>query len=241
VRLLSRETLGLAPPRSPLSPIRRPVDRCFLHHTVTPDFGTDYRRTAQTIQRVAFERGFSDSSYPAGVTKDGTVLELRGFDWIGAHTVGSDGHSYNSHTTAIVLVGNYEIEDPTPPQIDAVRALLALIRIGGYLTIDAPLDPHRSVKSTACPGQRAVDRLGLFRTPWIPAAPRPEPTTTEDEMLLRLEGKPAVYIGGLPHLVPGPLVDEYAEGRKTGIVELPNTDVGREHYERVAELAKANN
>lgn len=68
-----------------------------------------------------------------------------------------------------------------------------------------------------------------------------QPTIQEDDMILQLEGEPALFIGGLPHLIPGPLVDNYAKGRQTGVIELPANKVGREHYARLAKLVKENN
>jgi hypothetical protein len=61
------------------------------------------------------------------------------------------------------------------------------------------------------------------------------------QMLLQLKGKPALFVDGLPHLVPGSLVPAYLKGRETGLVELPKTPVGRGHYEKVAALVAANN
>jgi hypothetical protein len=53
---------------------------------------------------------------------------------------------------------------------------------------------------------------------------------------------PPLFIGGLPHLVPGKFVDEYSKAYKgNGIIDLPNNDDARDHYKKVQALVKAVN
>lgn len=164
ILVASREDWGARPPRYALSPFPSfPARRLFVHHSVTPTYGTDWRRAMRLVQEVAFGRGFSDFSYPLAVHPAGVLAEGRGVQWIGAHTAG-----YNSTALAIVFVGNYEVEPLTDRMVDVFRYAVGFLKATGRLAADAvAIDPHRLVSSTACPGIRVVNRLPELRRPWV--------------------------------------------------------------------------
>ena len=168
ITVAGRADYGARPPRRPLAPFRNaPAARAFLHHTVTPTYGTDWKRAARTVQQVAFDRGFSDTSYPVLVhPPTGTVIEGRGAQWVGAHTLG-----FNSTTPAVALIGNYENEPLSDLGVAAARYAFGLLVATGYLRARAPIDPHRLVYATACPGKYAVARLAEIRRPWSGGLP----------------------------------------------------------------------
>lgn len=172
----SRAITGLKDPTKRLTAAPRLRKLLYLHHTVTPtslDWALDWRK----VQRVAFDRGYADISYTFGVHWSGVAMEGRAPNVLGAHTEG-----YNSTAHAIVLIGNYEVSEPTVEMINAVRELRAHMVATGLLTDDHVFRYHRMTSSTACPGAKVRNRWSDFTRLWVPPAP-PSNTDLEDFML----------------------------------------------------------
>lgn len=170
--IVSRATWGAAPTRGRLEALKLPVDRLWLHHTVTA-FSGDPHADARDVQAVAFSRGFQDVSYTWLVHPDGTILDGRGLT-VGAHTRGE-----NRSSVAVALIGNYEELVPTDAQVASVRWLVALhVGLGALRPGRYPTGGHRDAPgaATACPGRHAGAALERFREPWTPAPAPPAPT-----------------------------------------------------------------
>jgi hypothetical protein len=145
--VITRDEWGAGPQRAETIPL--PVQRLYLHHSVTPEWlGAEAARNLQDIARA---RGFLDISYRWLVDVAGNRIEGRGWGRAGAHTVG-----WNSTSHAICLVGNFQ--DKVPP--DAMLAgAAALVRKHARVGPDRITHGHRDVASTACPGDRAYARI----------------------------------------------------------------------------------
>lgn len=171
---------GLLDPPSrkiPLAPRLR--NRLYLHHSVTAST-SNYRRDWQRIQDVAFDRGFADISYTFGVHVSGVALEGRSPSVVGAHTEG-----YNTTAHAIVLIGNYNIMQPSTAQINTVRELRQLMVVTGILTPDHAFRYHRQDIKTECPGMNAIRKFNEFAHPYIPGQPMPQPPMFNPAIPLR--------------------------------------------------------
>lgn len=116
------------------------------HYTAGPldDDGDDEAISLwRAYDRAHKAQGWSCLGYPWGVTRDGTIVLLRGRQYVGAHTLGHntgwDGCSVHGTTG----------DTWTKPQLRAFR--YALKKFG---TIDKPVYGHREMpgQSTACPG-----------------------------------------------------------------------------------------
>lgn len=171
--MLTRSQWGAAPPRHALEPFTaKPARTLYVHHTVTPPFGDDVGRAMRFVQAVAFDRGFTDVSYPVCIHPTGVIAEGRGVQWVGAHT---EGH--NSDALAISFIGCYHPGAGVPElhltdaQVLAFRYTVAFLKLTGWLAAGAAILPHSSSKSTACPGNNVRARWADLTTPWAGEAP----------------------------------------------------------------------
>ena len=127
-----------------------------LHHTVTTisanatvDQEREHMRTLEAIGENEFGAGISYTwiVFPSGRVYQGTDIDRQG-----THT-----YMRNDRARAVCLVGNYEIDSPGGPMLNAVAALLA--EIGHLIT-----GGHRDVYPTACPGINAYARIRDMNT-----------------------------------------------------------------------------
>jgi hypothetical protein len=171
--VITRDEWGAGPQRAETIPL--PVQRLYLHHSVTPEWlGAEAARNLQDIARA---RGFLDISYSWLVDVAGNRIEGRGWGRAGAHTVG-----WNSTSHAICLVGNFQ--DKVPP--DAMLAgAAALVRKHARVGPDRITHGHRDVASTACPGDRAYTRIDDINQ-LAAQPPKPEPEPQEDPDMLEI-------------------------------------------------------
>jgi len=114
-------------------------------------------------------RGWSDIAYSFLVHQNGDIYEGRGWGIAGGHTAG-----YNSVSHAFCLIANTENTTPTDAAIQSLAFLVdeATRRYGPQR-----VEGHRAVASTACPGSRLFNMLGLVKagssfSPSQPAATR---------------------------------------------------------------------
>ena len=164
---LSRQQWGATTPLGP--PVRTPVSRVFIHHTVTNPTA-DPARDARTLDAIGRSR-FGIFSYSWVIHPDGTIIEGAGLHR-GAHTGG-----YNSSSFGIAFIGNFENTGPTKEAMFAAANLIKFLKLGGKVTRNVQILPHRSVKSTACPGKNLNNALPLLRgmVAASPEPPKPEP------------------------------------------------------------------
>lgn len=172
-RIVPRSEAGLLKPRRSYGKMKLPVGEVWVHHSVTPQTSDPFKDW-RVVQNAAFGRGFADISYSFGFHPDGTILEGRG-DGVGAHTEGHNSTSYG-----LVLIGNYELREPTREQIDAVRWWVKWAKDSGRLRIAAyPTGGHRDLDATACPGKLAYPKIPEMRVAWSVPAPTPPPAPRE--------------------------------------------------------------
>lgn len=197
MNFISRAQWGARPSRGSTGRISRPVDRMFIHHTVTPVTGDD-AKDVRTVQSVAFGRGFSDISYTFLVPPSGDVYEGRGWGKVGAHTAG-----FNSSSYAISFIGNYENMDLNDKQVQAAQWIIAEGKRLGFLNKSVKVFGHRDVKATACPGRKAYARLGDIRSVGSPAKDvvvvQPAPPAATKQKYPQLQawpGNPSAKFGG---------------------------------------------
>lgn len=131
-----------------------PIKWVTIHHDGldSPMIETSMDATAGRIEWIRCGhrgRGFSDIGYHYIVDREGRVWEGRNLRWQGAHV-----SKHNEQNIGILVLGNFDIQKPSPRQLDGlrghVRKLLAQYKLsrGRVLT-------HRewSGAKTACPGK----------------------------------------------------------------------------------------
>jgi hypothetical protein len=184
-RIIPRAEWGARHDRG-VRPAPLPAVGTWAHHSVTiapdllPPFDDDFAaiRTLEQIGEDRFGRGIS---YTWAITPAGLIFEGHGEDREGAHTRG-----YNRTHRAIVFVGNFEHDRPTPAALEAAAWLLADRFLAGVLLPASIQGGHRDTgAATACPGRhvmaalpsinrRAAELVQAVVGAPIPAQPTPE-------------------------------------------------------------------
>ena len=124
-------------------PLREALDTIVVHHTALP-----LNDGPLEVQQLHMERrGFADIGYHYVIDAAGRIYEGRAINVRGAHTGGQ-----NYGKIGVVLMGNFEVDEPTAAQLASLTALsrcltqeYAIERIAG----------HRDFQpgETACPGK----------------------------------------------------------------------------------------
>ncbi|XP_023944694.2 peptidoglycan recognition protein [Bicyclus anynana] len=130
----------------------RPVNIVIIEHTATPGCSTDAgcEELVRNIQNNQMEQlNFWDIGMSFLVGGNGKVYEGSGWLRVGAHTYG-----YNRRSIGISFIGNYNTDEPTADQLEAVRKLIQCGVDKGHLTSDYHLLAHRQLISTESPGRK---------------------------------------------------------------------------------------
>ncbi|ANC32821.1 N-acetylmuramoyl-L-alanine amidase [Isoptericola dokdonensis] len=170
------------------SPRQGSIRGATIHHTA----GTNSYSSAQVpgiIRGIyayhANTRDWGDIGYNFLVDKFGRVWEGRA-GGILSQTIGGHAIGFNTNTTGVSVLGNYDLVQPSAASVSAVVRLtawkLALhdVPATGTTTIEGKRLPrilgHRDVAATACPGRYLYPKLGEIRRraqAAQDAAPRP--------------------------------------------------------------------
>ncbi len=132
------------------------IERLSVHHTATPGGPPEQAaRRMQSIQRFhQQDRGWPDIAYHFVVAASGQVFEGRPTD-----ARGDTATSYDpSGHLLVTLEGNFEEQQPTEAQLEALARMLAWG--AGHFEVDpATLSGHRDHAATACPGEHLYAAL----------------------------------------------------------------------------------
>ncbi|XP_034480253.1 peptidoglycan-recognition protein LC-like isoform X4 [Drosophila innubila] len=135
-----------------LDALKLPVDRVIIAHTVSEGClsldGCSYR--ARFIQAYHMDTlNWGQVGYNFMIGGDGRVYEGRGWDYIGAHTLGS-----NSISIGIAFIGNFNQMEATKEQLNACLLLLEEgVRLK-KLKSDYQIFGHRQLLETESPGDK---------------------------------------------------------------------------------------
>jgi len=134
----------------PVAP--RPWRGIVIHHSATTTGG------AAAFDKMHRAKGWDELGYDFVIgngsdTGNGQV-EV-GSRWvkqkIGAHAKSSDNR-FNEYYIGICLVGNFDVERPTPQQMAAVDRLVAYLMVTYHIRPDQIIG-HNDTKQTDCPGK----------------------------------------------------------------------------------------
>ena len=124
--------------------LRRVLNTIVVHHSAISDAGP------AEIQDLHMDRrGFADVAYHFLIDSDGVIYEGREIDIRGAHVQG-----FNTGSVGVVLLGNFNDEEPTEAQLDSLRALVDYLRYTYEIRYLAGHKdyPDQSPDGTECPG-----------------------------------------------------------------------------------------
>lgn len=131
-------------------PLEELLRTIIVHHSALPL--TDGPREIQALHM--HDKGFADVGYHYIVDEHGKLYEGRSMTVRGAHTY---GHNYG--TIGICLIGNFEVIQPTEPQLVTLREQIHCL-LNQYARIDR-IAGHRDYNPgiTQCPGNHLADIL----------------------------------------------------------------------------------
>lgn len=124
--------------------LRSVLNTIVVHHSAISDAGP------AEIQELHMDRrGFADVAYHFLIDSDGNIYEGRKIDIRGAHVQG-----FNTGSIGVVLLGNFNDEEPTDSQLDSLRALIDYLRYSYEIRYLAGHKdyPDQSPDGTECPG-----------------------------------------------------------------------------------------
>lgn len=141
-----------------------------VHHTAGKVLG-DGRDPIERMRAIykyhSDSRGWGDIGYHYVIDENGQIYEGRAG---GKHVVGGHVYCHNVSTLGIALMGNFEIEKPSQPQVKSLQWLLNYLSKSYSLDISKdvifhgreqkPIVGHRDLVSTACPGYYLYSVLG---------------------------------------------------------------------------------
>ncbi len=142
-----------------------------VHHSalvVKHDPRPAVERVRALYKYHAVTKGWGDVGYQYFVDENGTVYEGR---LGGKYVVGGHAYCNNVGTVGIVMMGNFEIEQPSDAQVKGLQRLLTNLAADYNIDVtksvqfhgkkfDSPIVRHRDLLSTLCPGYFLAEAFG---------------------------------------------------------------------------------
>lgn len=161
--IIPRSSWAKAPPiMSRVNPMRG-ISRITVHHegwTAVPF--SDYARTAARIESDrrthVSDRGWGDLGYHFVVDRAGRIWEGRQLAYQGAHVKDN-----NEHNAGVMLLGNFDYQEPTSAQQEALRRLLRAL-MQQYRVPVGRVYTHQEIMPTRCPGRHLQPRVAALRS-----------------------------------------------------------------------------
>ncbi|MCC8191127.1 MAG: N-acetylmuramoyl-L-alanine amidase [Planctomycetes bacterium] len=130
------------------------VTRVTIHHegSAKPNNDASPAQVSATLRLIQSQHrkrlGAGDIGYHFIIDRTGTIWQGRDWAYQGAHTSGA-----NANNIGVMLLGNFEIQQPTPQQLQSLQLLTAsLIRKYG-LNPAKDIYGHSDFCNTQCPGK----------------------------------------------------------------------------------------
>lgn len=137
----------------------RYIDSIIIHHSVSP--------RSQTLEKsiLSFDRTHRIRLHPIKnklgyhiayhyvIAENGAVKQTRADDEIGWH---ASNLAVNKKSIGICLIGNFDVEHPSPRQLWALRDVIKAIKARFYIK---EVSGHRKYASKSCPGKNFPDKF----------------------------------------------------------------------------------
>ena len=149
------------PVASRLNPMNG-VSRITVHHEGwTPVWFADQRTTAARLDADrnthVRDRGWGDIGYHFMIDRAGRLWEGRSLRFQGAHVKDN-----NEHNVGVMVLGNFDRQDPTEAQLAALRATVSQLMRHYRVPLNR-VYTHQELMSTACPGRALQPRMVSLR------------------------------------------------------------------------------
>ncbi|XP_071054026.1 peptidoglycan-recognition protein LF-like isoform X7 [Onthophagus taurus] len=155
--IISRNEWGARTNIGTYTPLKHPVPYVIIHHTATErcfDVDSCYLQATniQDFHMDSFE--WDDIGYSFMIGGDGNVYEARGWDNMGAHTLG-----YNNVSIGIAFIGTFTKVFPEPLQLTQAHLLIAEGVQKGYINKDYKLVGMNQVTGFESPGKLLIQEI----------------------------------------------------------------------------------
>ena len=202
-----------------------PVRKLIVHHTASANKPRDPAAVVRETYRYhTVTRGYTDIGYNYLIDHKGVIYEGRfarnyapgetitGEDAKGWGVVGGHTKDNNAGACGVCLIGDFDTASPTDAAIASLTLLLAwkasrhridaaatdaYVNVLGQTKTFGNIDGHRSIGSTACPGQRLFAALPAIRTEVARRAGHWDPLVVDIPAVERTEHGP-----GAPGIPP---------------------------------------
>ena len=136
--------------------------RMTVHHSATnlaPDAShADIVECMESIRTAHIDRGFADIGYHFAIDNEGRVWEGRSLSYEGAHVAEA-----NPNNLGVVLLGNFEEQNPTESQLTTLDSLVKLLEVK-YKIPRTAIYGHRDLGACACPGKNLYSHVIVLKT-----------------------------------------------------------------------------
>lgn len=131
------------------NPLDQQLNTLIIHHSATAPGDTP--GNIQQVHMTA--QGYADIAYQFLIDEGGLIYEGRSITVRGAHTGG-----HNTGTVGIVLIGNFESDNPTFEQLCSLKHLSTYLKNLYHIT---HLAGHHDFQPeiTVCPGEHLAEEL----------------------------------------------------------------------------------
>ena len=143
----------------------RKITEIIVHCTATRADWWAGKRTSEKVREIkrwhVQDRGWADIGYHFLIDGDGRVAEGRPANVLGAHAAEA-----NHGNLGISLMGNFNVQQPTDPQMDSLERLAAYLALRYDIPVmkSGYLEGHSHHSETSCPGTNLKARLAEVRS-----------------------------------------------------------------------------
>ncbi|KAL8164610.1 UNVERIFIED_CONTAM: hypothetical protein K2H54_054362 [Gekko kuhli] len=162
--IIPRCMWGAQPYKGTPAQLQLPLGFVYIHHTHSPgepcrsfpECAADMRAMQRFHQVV---RGWDDIGYSFVVGGDGYIYQGRGWQWVGAHTLGHNRKGYG-----VSFIGDYMKALPEPFALELVKGNFVRCAVrGSRLEANYTIYGHRQVVPTLCPGDRLFQEIKTWK------------------------------------------------------------------------------
>jgi len=134
------------------------INQITVHHEGFPEpvRFTGVEQTAAHLEKVRLShrrRGWADIGYHYIIDRAGRIWEARPARYQGAHVKNN-----NEHNVAVMVLGNFDIQQPTDAQLESVSRMVR------HLRRKYAVYTHRELRPTRCPGESLQASIDAMRS-----------------------------------------------------------------------------
>jgi hypothetical protein len=163
-----RSTWTTAKPNMSKIALIEGVRRITFHHSGdqhkgrnVPFLADGFRETISHLELVrryhTQGKNWADIAYHFAIDRAGRVWQLRSLKYQGSHVSGA-----NEHNVGIVVLGNFNVQEPTPAQKERIKSFGLLVRTQYALGINK-IFTHQEIGKSDCPGRRLQPYMVAIR------------------------------------------------------------------------------